>query len=467
MHKILLVAVVISCVCISVASSSDLDWNLIQSNDTLDLYLQERFAGTFFHSVEVPGNGKTIELTSHLSVSVGGEGDMKLRERRMYDRTGKLIAADQELQGGSGVTKWRLAKSEKGGWTLTVVTGGEERPQPVAGINENLNATFAIHQGIKNHTMKVGDKFWDTTFDLASARNVIVATRCIETPSDKNGRVWLLMNENDLTGRHEQWRLDTLARTLYEEVMPFVAKIKSGRTGPAPVKGTSSLLYESFAVPAARAAGKEERIRLLLDSTLMPDSTVTSFYTLSGNGWVLKDIPHECKAAAGQTVASRDTKFTIATSTMQSDDPMLRRCADSLVKGARSRNDSIAACYRYVYTHLEKKYTATFSNALETFRAGYGDCGEHAVLVGALLRAEHIPARVALGLVYVPGKGYLYHAWTMARCGDAWLFADAALGSYPATRDRVPLVIDDTGEGIVHIAKLIGRIKIDYVKGGK
>jgi hypothetical protein len=28
----------------------------------------------------------------------------------------------------------------------------------------------------------------------------------------------------------------------------------------------------------------------------------------------------------------------------------------------------------------------------------------------------------------------------------------------------VPLVIDDTGENVVRIAKLIGRIKIDYVK---
>jgi transglutaminase-like putative cysteine protease len=112
---------------------------------------------------------------------------------------------------------------------------------------------------------------------------------------------------------------------------------------------------------------------------------------------------------------------------------------------------------------LKKKNTATFSNALETLDAGFGDCGEHAVLLGALLRAAGIPARVVLGLVYVESKkAYMYHAWVMAHAGE-WVFTDAALGAFPAIGNYAPLIIDDTGGGAVRIFKLLGKININYV----
>ena len=81
------------------------------------------------------------------------------------------------------------------------------------------------------------------------------------------------------------------------------------------------------------------------------------------------------------------------------------------------------------------------------------------------VRAARIPARVVLGLVYADGhKGFLYHAWVTAFAQGTWVFVDPALGVFPAPRDRVPLVIDDTGTAVIGIMKMIGRIKIDYVK---
>ena len=86
------------------------------------------------------------------------------------------------------------------------------------------------------------------------------------------------------------------------------------------------------------------------------------------------------------------------------------------------------------------------------------------MLLGAMLRAVKIPARVILGLVYMQNKGYYYHAWVMAESHGYWLFVDPTLGVFPAFRDRVPLLIDDSGSESVKMAKLIGRIGIEYVK---
>jgi hypothetical protein len=50
----------------------------------------------------------------------------------------------------------------------------------------------------------------------------------------------------------------------------------------------------------------------------------------------------------------------------------------------------------------------------------------------------------------------------MALAGD-WVFADAALGAFPAYGNYVPLIIDDTGGGILRVFRLVGRINIEYI----
>ena len=153
------------------------------------------------------------------------------------------------------------------------------------------------------------------------------------------------------------------------------------------------------------------------------------------------------------------------TPTMQVTHEKIVSHANSLRGDAANSCELVGRYNRYVFEKLDKKNTATFSSALETLNAGFGDCGEHAVLLAALLRASGIPARVVLGMVYVGRKsGYYYHAWVMAFTGE-WVFADPAFGIFPAATERIPLIIDDTGESSVDIVTLIGRLKIEHVKG--
>ena len=59
---------------------------------------------------------------------------------------------------------------------------------------------------------------------------------------------------------------------------------------------------------------------------------------------------------------------------------------------------------------LEKKPTVSLPSAREVLRTRVGDCNEHTALYVAMARALGIPARIAVGLVYVRGAFY-YHAW--------------------------------------------------------
>ncbi len=77
------------------------------------------------------------------------------------------------------------------------------------------------------------------------------------------------------------------------------------------------------------------------------------------------------------------------------------------VTGTRARAEKLT---RYVNALLDKKPTVSLPSAREVLRTKVGDCNEHTALYVAMARALGIPARIAVGLVYIHGAFY-YHAW--------------------------------------------------------
>ena len=79
-----------------------------------------------------------------------------------------------------------------------------------------------------------------------------------------------------------------------------------------------------------------------------------------------------------------------------------------------------------------------YADALQALRSGRGDCTEYAVLLAALARAQDIPARVVVGMVYssrFTGQkdAFSPHAWVQAYDGTRWVSYDAAFDGFDAT----------------------------------
>ncbi|MBN2035159.1 MAG: transglutaminase domain-containing protein [Chitinispirillaceae bacterium] len=448
-------------------------WRILASSDSLALHMNGQAAGTLIQSIGV--NDRTQEVVIERVLKVGAVqggaqtlAGMALSEKRAYGFDGRLRKARQTLHSSTGSSEWRLTSDRGGVWKLTTLSGKQERTQRVRPVIENLQATRELYAGMRDRTIKAGDRFLDTMFELTSGQSVTTVVRCVDTPCAANSHAWHFSCWNSASDRDEAWKLDTNRSTLYQEIFPFVAKKADRASGAA--GGFSMLsLVESLAVRVSRPAGADESIRLTLDGSRTPDSTVRPYFRRRGGSWLVRSLPDRCSGrgrAEEQHAAGKP--YTGATAIMQADDRRIKRIADSLCRAKRNRCDSIGACFRYVFATLEKRYVPTFSNAIETLEAGYGDCGEHSALLGALLRSVNIPARIVLGLVYVKDKGgYYYHAWVTAKGPHGWLFVDPALGKFPAAHDRIPLVIDDTGREMATIAKMVGRIKIDYVPSGK
>ncbi len=148
---------------------------------------------------------------------------------------------------------------------------------------------------------------------------------------------------------------------------------------------------------------------------------------------------------------------------IESDDPDIVAEARRAVGGAADRRAQAERLTRFVNGLLEKKPTVSIPSAREVLRTRVGDCNEHTALFVAMARAVGIPARVAVGLVFVRGAFY-YHAWPEvyldagARRG-LWLPVDPTLNEFPADATHIRLARGGLDKQTV-ILPLIGRLKM-------
>jgi hypothetical protein len=86
---------------------------------------------------------------------------------------------------------------------------------------------------------------------------------------------------------------------------------------------------------------------------------------------------------------------------------------------------------KWVHANMHVDQTTPMAPASQVARELAGDCRNHALLLTALCRAEGVPARVAVGLLYAekarqPQLGF--HMWTEVYVDGQWLGLDAIVG---------------------------------------
>jgi transglutaminase-like putative cysteine protease len=151
---------------------------------------------------------------------------------------------------------------------------------------------------------------------------------------------------------------------------------------------------------------------------------------------------------------------------IESDAPEIVAEAQAAAGGAASARQRAERLVRHVHALLEKKPTVSLPSALEVLKTRIGDCNEHTALYVALARALGLPARVAVGLVYLRGAFY-YHAWPEVWVDEGrglglWLPVDPTLNQFPADATHVRLARGGLDRQAA-IVGLIGKAKLDIL----
>jgi transglutaminase-like putative cysteine protease len=141
--------------------------------------------------------------------------------------------------------------------------------------------------------------------------------------------------------------------------------------------------------------------------------------------------------------------FTRPEALIESDAEPIRAEAERAVERVPpTPRDRAERLVRHVHALLEKKPTVSLPSALEVLKTRVGDCNEHTALYVAMARSLGIPARIAVGLVYMSGSmggAFYYHAWVEVWIADddgagLWLPVDPTLNQFPADATHVRLV---------------------------
>jgi transglutaminase-like putative cysteine protease len=170
----------------------------------------------------------------------------------------------------------------------------------------------------------------------------------------------------------------------------------------------------------------------------------------------------------GPSAADADiARFLVSEPLLESDAPEIIDEARAAIRGATDPREQAERLVRHVNALLDKKPTVSIPSAREVLRTKIGDCNEHTALFVAMARAAGIPARIAVGLVYLNGA-FFYHAWPevyVPRAGGGrpqWLPVDPTLNQFPADATHLRVARGGLDKQTL-VLPLIGRLKIEVV----
>ena len=156
---------------------------------------------------------------------------------------------------------------------------------------------------------------------------------------------------------------------------------------------------------------------------------------------------------------------------IQSDAPQIVALAKQAAGDKTDPWETAVALEQFVHRYItHKNYLKAFSTAVEVAASREGACTQHAVLLAALARARGIPARVAIGLVYVDDQpGFAFHMWNEVWIDDRWIPLDATRGLGGIGAAHIKLT-DSSLQGesayscFLPVSQVIGQAKIEILQ---
>jgi transglutaminase-like putative cysteine protease len=135
---------------------------------------------------------------------------------------------------------------------------------------------------------------------------------------------------------------------------------------------------------------------------------------------------------------------------------------EDVVKGAASSREKVERLTRWVSAEVRDEAVDSFS-ALEVLHNRKGECQAHTMLYTAMARAAGIPTRLAGGIVYTEGMGFLYHAWAESYAGG-WIAVDPTFNQVGVDATHIKLVEGHDWTSLLQLGKVIGQIKVRIVR---
>ncbi len=239
-------------------------------------------------------------------------------------------------------------------------------------------------------------------------------------------------------------------------------------------------LINGLVIGLARKITNPENSREILYKISLTDADPTTLFP-NDRRQTLK-ISSEPKSAlmtvrtAGPEVGNAGAEsvgeeYTRSNPLVTSNDIQVVRLARKAVGSAIDPWAKAEAITKWVHANIrEKNFETSFAPADEVARTLTGDCTEHGVLTAAMCRAEGIPARVVVGLVYATNlSGFGYHMWNEVYVNRRWVAIDSAFDQSQV--DAVHIKLSETSldgvspfETFNTVARVATKLKLEAIE---
>jgi hypothetical protein len=175
---------------------------------------------------------------------------------------------------------------------------------------------------------------------------------------------------------------------------------------------------------------------------------------------------------ATATAEKAGEEFLQSSYFINSQDAQVQRIARTAVGSETDPWKKALRLEKWVNKNMRGRSHEQLATADHVARTLEGDCTEFAMLLAALCRAQDIPAKTAIGLIYANVNGrpaFSFHMWTEVWISGRWVPLDATLGrghvgathlkvtdhSWHETRSLLPLL---------PVVRVLGRMSIEVVR---
>ncbi len=431
--------------------------------------------------------GFVLEEDGRLQMAMlGATTSATIRTTAHVDKTFALHAFEFSLDPGTGPIEVR-GRIDGRRLSLDVKTASGTRSE-VRELDEPPALSLNVSRRLANGGLVAGAKYQWMVFDPATLRNSrvnIEVGRRELVRSAGSAPLPAFRVETEFSGlKTSSWITDTGEVVREESPLGLITVRESADRARASAvsRGMQVDMLEAAAVaPRLRTPIPEPRdVRLmrirLAGVDLSPLELDGGAQHLTGDVLELRD-PRALEPGAPDPGAER----ALASETfIESDAPEVIEEATKAVNGVTGARARAERLTRYVNALLDKKPTVSLPSAREVLRTKVGDCNEHTVLYVAMARALGIPARIAVGLVYIHGAFY-YHAWPEVYISEGlraegsglqkgsglgapglWLPVDPTLNQFPADATHLRVARGGLDKQTV-VLPLMGHLTMDVL----
>ena len=451
----------------------DVDINALKGVYWYGLYLNGQKSGWSKTDIEVHDD-KTISISEDAVIRVSMAGmhqDMQFNSKRVYAPDGSLMRIDSTVDDPSGKSVFvAIVSGDKLKFTSTVAgtSNEEDLPRPKETLDDILK-----QRNLVGPDAKVGDKLTFNYFEPLYKKELHGQSTIVKEEQRRFDGA--LTNVFVVKTKVDALNLDTLSYvtengTLLEDVTAgFITMRLEPKQMAKDVTYSNDVTVANAVMldhPIADPRTRQE-LHLQLDGPLTNEHIYNderqhmaaenghfdfTSHALSLKGFKSPKIPLKLDANVAQWL--KPTMF------VQSNDPRLIAKAKEIIGDETDAEAISEKLCHWVYQHVESRYSARLTNALEVLNSLEGDCTEHSVLFVGLARAAGLPAREVAGLVYVnePEPGFFFHQWAKVWIGK-WIDVDPTFDQPVADTTHIKLSEGDL-LAQTRLIPVIGRIKI-------